>query len=268
MVAGTSLVPLRTLAQGENAAKPAIEGSEKSGGQAADQSASEAIENAKEATNEAIEAAKQAILKAIDQAKQKASSALATEKEATARAMEKTGEATRVLDQAADAARDVLDKAKRATEEVLEKAKEAVQQRSEAESRPLHLLLPLRARATRPRHFSEVGHGKVLQSFSPIDRATSPGPVKARRHQYVSYDRAMWGRAKRKARWRAQFARLGIERVQHLVEAGAIGPDRKREAAIRWLHEQEHGAERREKTTFTIAIVAAIIAVSLLAIFR
>lgn len=134
MVAGTSLVPLRTLAQGETAAKPAIEGSEKSGGRAADQSASEAIDNAKEATNEAIEAAKQAILNAIDQAKQKASSTLAAEKEATARAMEKAGEATRVLDQAADAARDVLDKAKQATEEVLEKAKEAVKQGSETAS--------------------------------------------------------------------------------------------------------------------------------------
>jgi hypothetical protein len=78
----------------------------------------------------------------------------------------------------------------------------------------------------------------------------------------------MW-RGKQNARWRAQFARLGRERVQHLVEVGGIGPDRKREAAVRWLHHQEDGAERREKSTLTIAIVAAIIAfIGLLAVFR
>jgi methyl-accepting chemotaxis protein len=131
VAAGTSLVP--TLAQEEDAAKPAIEGSGKPTGQVADQSVSEAIENAKEATNEAIDAAKQTISEAIDQAKHKATSALATKKEATAKAMEKAGEATRVLDQAAEAARDVLDKAKQATEELLEKAKEAVQRGSESD---------------------------------------------------------------------------------------------------------------------------------------
>ena len=79
----------------------------------------------------------------------------------------------------------------------------------------------------------------------------------------------MWARGKRKARWRAQFARLGRERVQHLVDVGGIGPDRKREAAIRWLHDQEHSAESREKRAVAIAILAAIVAiVTLLAIFR
>lgn len=79
----------------------------------------------------------------------------------------------------------------------------------------------------------------------------------------------MWRRGKQKARSRAQFAILGRERVQYLVEVGAIGPERKRQAALRWLHEEEHGAERREKSTVIIAIVAAIVAfIGLLAIFR
>ena len=76
----------------------------------------------------------------------------------------------------------------------------------------------------------------------------------------------MWARGKQKARWCAQFARLGRERVQHLVDVDGIGPARKREAAVRWLHDQEHSAESR---TLAIAIFAALVSfVALLAIFR
>ena len=38
---------------------------------------------------------------------------------------------------------------------------------------------------------------------------------------------------------------LGRERVQHLVDVGGLGPERKREAAIRWLRA---GTRRREAT--------------------
>jgi len=79
----------------------------------------------------------------------------------------------------------------------------------------------------------------------------------------------MWARDKQKARWRAQFARLGRERVQHLVDVGGIGPARKREAAVRWLHDLENSAESREGRTLAVAIFAALVSfVALLAIFR
>jgi hypothetical protein len=77
----------------------------------------------------------------------------------------------------------------------------------------------------------------------------------------------MWARGRQKARWCAQFARLGRERVQHLVDVDGIGPARKREAAIRWLNDH-HSAGSREKT-FAIATFAALVSfVALLAIFR
>ena len=80
----------------------------------------------------------------------------------------------------------------------------------------------------------------------------------------------MWARGKQKARWRAQFARLGGERVQHLVDVDGIGPARKREAAVRWLHDQEHSAESREGRTLAIATIFAVLVsfVALLAIFQ
>jgi len=109
--------------------------------------------------------------------------------------------------------------------------------------------------------------GRLATNFQELsDLLTEARLAATQGHTCSGGDSHMWARDKQKARWRAQFARLGRERVQHLVDVGGVGPARKREAAARWLHDQEHSADSRETRTFAIAIFAAL--VSLVASWR
>jgi hypothetical protein len=72
-----------------------------------------------------------------------------------------------------------------------------------------------------------------------------------------------------RAKWRRDFKKLGRERVRHLVGIGGMaGGQRKNDAAVDWLRDQDKAAEGRDKWIFAVVVFSAIVGfITLLAMF-